>query len=131
MANPTRNGTAAGPQHAPGSGNPVPTTIGARPAALAPAAPAPAPSLHPSPFTLHPHSGRPALRLWLRSRTGLVSLGLAGLAGLLLVVDHWAHVLGAAPYLLLAACPLLHLFMHGGHGSHGGGQGNDPTKPER
>jgi hypothetical protein len=25
-------------------------------------------------------------------------------------------VLSALPYLLLMACPLMHLFMHGGHG---------------
>jgi hypothetical protein len=31
------------------------------------------------------------------------------------------------PWLLLAACPLMHLFMHGGHGGHGDhrGRGND------
>lgn len=33
--------------------------------------------------------------------------------------EHWAHVLGLAPYLLLLACPLLHLLHgHGGHGHH-------------
>ena len=34
--------------------------------------------------------------------------------------EHRAHILGALPYLLLLACPLLHLFMHRGHGRHGG-----------
>nr|WP_304655410.1 DUF2933 domain-containing protein [Neorhizobium galegae] len=30
--------------------------------------------------------------------------------------EHWAHALGLAPYLLLLACPLMHLFHgHGGH----------------
>lgn len=37
-----------------------------------------------------------------------------------LVTEHWAHTLGALPYLLLLACPLLHLLMHRGHGGHGG-----------
>jgi hypothetical protein len=37
----------------------------------------------------------------------------------LLVIDHWAHVLGVLPYLVLLACPLMHFFMHRGHG-HGG-----------
>nr|WP_305037997.1 DUF2933 domain-containing protein [Neorhizobium galegae] len=30
--------------------------------------------------------------------------------------EHWAHALGLAPYLLLLACPLMHLFH--GHGRH-------------
>ncbi|MGV1788575.1 MULTISPECIES: DUF2933 domain-containing protein [Agrobacterium] len=29
--------------------------------------------------------------------------------------EHWAHALGLAPYLLLLAYPLMHLFQ--GHGS--------------
>lgn len=33
--------------------------------------------------------------------------------------EHRAHLLGALPYLLLLACPIIHLFMHRGHGSHG------------
>lgn len=30
--------------------------------------------------------------------------------------EHWGHVLGYLPYLILLACPLMHLFH--GHGSH-------------
>jgi hypothetical protein len=33
--------------------------------------------------------------------------------------EHWSHVVGKLPYLLLLACPLMHLFGHG-HGGHGG-----------
>lgn len=30
--------------------------------------------------------------------------------------EHWGHALGLAPYLILLACPLMHLFhRHGGH----------------
>jgi hypothetical protein len=36
-----------------------------------------------------------------------------------LLTEHWGHLLGIAPYLLFLACPLMHLFMHRGHG-HGG-----------
>jgi Protein of unknown function (DUF2933) len=32
-----------------------------------------------------------------------------------LLREHWGHALGVLPYLLLLACPLLHLFGHGGH----------------
>jgi hypothetical protein len=35
--------------------------------------------------------------------------------------QHRAHILGAIPYLLLLACPLMHLFGHGGHGRRGPG----------
>ena len=42
--------------------------------------------------------------------------------------EHWGHALGALPYLLLLACPLLHLFHgHGGHGHHP----DNPRGPER
>lgn len=37
-------------------------------------------------------------------------------AGVYLLVTHTGHVLSALPYLLLMACPLMHIFMHGGHG---------------
>lgn len=53
---------------------------------------------------------------------------LLGLGVALLIIDHWAHVLGVLPYLVLLACPLMHLFMHGKHG-HGHHQG-DKDNPE-
>ena len=34
--------------------------------------------------------------------------------------EHRAHLLGALPYVLLLLCPVIHLFMHRGHGSHTG-----------
>lgn len=36
-----------------------------------------------------------------------------------LLSEHRAHFFGFLPYLLLLACPLLHIFMHRGHGGHG------------
>jgi hypothetical protein len=44
--------------------------------------------------------------------------GFVGIAGFFLLTEHTAHLQGILPYLLLAACPLMHLFMHHGHGSH-------------
>ena len=38
--------------------------------------------------------------------------------------EHKVHILGALPYLLLLACPLIHLLMHGGHGRHHDGHGD-------
>ena len=32
--------------------------------------------------------------------------------------EHKAHILGALPYVLLLLCPIIHMFMHRGHGSH-------------
>ena len=48
------------------------------------------------------------------------SLLLAGLSAVVVAAffvlrEHWGHVLGLAPYLLLLACPLMHLLHHGGH----------------
>ena len=34
------------------------------------------------------------------------------------VREHTAHFFGILPYALLLLCPLLHLFMHQGHGDH-------------
>lgn len=51
-----------------------------------------------------------------------VALMLVLIGGFYLVREHWSHLSGAWIYLLLLACPLLHLFHgHGGHGGHGGG----------
>ena len=57
---------------------------------------------------------------FLRSRGGLALCVVAAVGGFLLFTEHRAHLLGALPYLLLLACPLMHVFMHRGHhhGSH-------------
>jgi hypothetical protein len=40
--------------------------------------------------------------------------------------EHSAHILGALPYVLLLLCPLMHFFVHRGHGGHGADhQGHD------
>lgn len=52
------------------------------------------------------------------SRGQWVFYGFLIFAGLLLFTEHRAHVLGFLPYLILLACPLMHLFMHHGHGGH-------------
>jgi Protein of unknown function (DUF2933) len=41
----------------------------------------------------------------------------AAIAAFFLLAEHRAHVLAFLPWLLLAACPLMHVFMH--HGKHG------------
>ena len=41
------------------------------------------------------------------------------IAAFLLLEEHRAHMLGVLPYALLLLCPVIHIFMHRGHGSHG------------
>jgi len=48
----------------------------------------------------------------------------AAIALFFLWEEHRAHILGALPYLLVLACPLIHFFMHRGHGVN---HGNHPT----
>ena len=43
-------------------------------------------------------------RSWWRSRSGLVFLGFAAIAGFFLWEEHKAHILGALPYALLLLC---------------------------
>jgi hypothetical protein len=59
--------------------------------------------------------------LW-RTRSGLVFCGFLVIAAFFLITEHRAHLALAVPYLpwlMVLACPLMHLFMHGGHGDHG------------
>lgn len=54
-----------------------------------------------------------------------VLIGFLLIIGYFLWTEHRAHVAPFLPFLLLAACPLMHLFMHGGHGHQHGSSNND------
>lgn len=54
---------------------------------------------------------------WTR-RAKLAFAVFVAIAAFFLFTEHRAHVYSALPWLFLAACPLMHLFMHGGHGRH-------------
>ena len=56
-----------------------------------------------------------------KSKAGIVLVGFLIIAGALLLTEHRAHVLGLLIWVPLLACPLMHVFMHSGHGHHGGG----------
>lgn len=49
--------------------------------------------------------------------------GFVAIAAFFLLTEHRAHVFQYLPYLLLAACPLMHFFGHG-HGGHSGHRSN-------
>ena len=68
------------------------------------------------------------IQQWLRSRTGLTLIAFLAIAAFFLVTEHTAHFFGFLPYALLLLCPLLHLFMHSGHGDHGAPQGHAEHK---
>ena len=42
-----------------------------------------------------------------------------------LLAEHSAHVAAFLPFIVILACPLLHLFMHRGHGDHGDDQAHN------
>jgi len=54
------------------------------------------------------------------SRAFLICAGFLIVGGIVLWTEHFAHALGVLPYLLILACPLMHVLMHGRHGGHGG-----------
>lgn len=76
-----------------------------------------------------PQEQDPTPGFW-RSRHAAGLLVIGAVAAYFLLTEHLAHVLGILPYLLLLACPLMHLFMHGGHGHrHGGRSPADEASP--
>jgi hypothetical protein len=59
-----------------------------------------------------------------------VLIGFIAIAGYFLLTEHRAHAIPFLPFLLLLACPLLHMFHgHGGH-RHGDEPRNGKT-PQR
>ena len=70
----------------------------------------------------HGKDGKASNSIW-----KFVFIGFVLVAGFFLITEHRAHVFGILPYLLLAACPLMHFFGHK-HGTHGG-HGGEADKP--
>ncbi|WPG40961.1 DUF2933 domain-containing protein [Variovorax sp. EBFNA2] len=65
---------------------------------------------------------------------GIAAALLAVAVSAYLYLAHKDHLLALLPFALLAACPLMHLFMHrdhsrhGDHSQHRGGEDRDDTR---
>lgn len=70
----------------------------------------------------HAHGNHDEPPSFWRSRYAIGLIVIGAVAAYFLLTEHLAHVVGALPFLLLLACPLMHVFMHHGHGgdSHHG-----------
>ncbi len=66
-----------------------------------------------------------------RPRVKVIFLVFALIGAFFLIAEHRAHVLPWLPWLFLAACPLMHMFMHHGHRGHHphGGRGDSDGRP--
>ena len=70
----------------------------------------------------HSHTPPPTTRRPFHAAWVAVAMT-ALIAAFFLLREHWGHVAGYWPYLLLLACPVMHL-LHG-HGHHGHRAGHD------
>jgi len=50
-----------------------------------------------------------------RTISRYVFFGFVAVAAYFLIAEHRAHVIPFLPFVLLAACPLMHMFHHRGH----------------
>jgi hypothetical protein len=66
----------------------------------------------------HPDADEWSWGRFLASLPGLVLIGFLAIGGVYLWMEHRAHLLGVLVFLPLLLCPLMHLFMHHGHGEH-------------
>lgn len=57
------------------------------------------------------------------SSNGLGALTLIGAVCYFLFMEHREHLFQFLPFLILLLCPLMHIFMHGGHGHGRHGEG--------
>ena len=71
--------------------------------------------------------GRPSGPNWSRINQWVLWTGLAA-AVVWMFYRHNAHLTQLLPFLILLACPLMHLF---GHGGHGGGSGSSQDDDNR
>lgn len=75
------------------------------------------------------HPPRPRPPSFWKSPAGLALLVAAVAGGFYLLTEHRSHLLSILAYLALAACPLMHVFMHRGH--HPGGHHSRDSPGDR
>lgn len=69
----------------------------------------------------HEHYHRPKNKKpWWKTSSGMLLIVLFAFGGYFLVKEHAAHIGDNWIWLILLLCPLIHIFMHGGHGKHEG-----------
>jgi hypothetical protein len=68
------------------------------------------------------------LLAFLGSKVGLLICLLLAAVGVYLLWNHTGHVVSALPYMILLACPLMHIFGHRHGGKHQHHQGNRPAE---
>lgn len=68
----------------------------------------------------HEHYHQPEHKIkWWQTNTGTLLVIFFAVGGYFLVNEHSAHIAENAFLLILLLCPLIHIFMHGGHGGRG------------
>lgn len=73
----------------------------------------------------------------MKSKANIALIVFLVIGGFFLVAEHRAHLFGWLSsywiWLLLLACPLMHLFMHSGHGhgGHGSSDASDESTKEK
>ena len=67
-----------------------------------------------------PHQNSEPKAFW-RSRYAIGLLVMGAIAAYFLLSEHRAHFFFALPFLLLLACPLMHVFMRAARDHRGGG----------
>lgn len=72
------------------------------------------------------HSRQP---FW-KTPFGVISTIVAVAASVYLWLTHKDHLLAVLPFIILAVCPLMHFFMHRGHGHGGHSHGSRPGEDD-
>lgn len=67
---------------------------------------------------------KPTESFWFTSR-GLMAFCAIVFISYFLLIEHREHLVEWLPYLILLLCPLMHLFMHRGHGHHHSGHSEE------